>query len=70
MSAVVIAALDLTGFVGGSLRPAIHWGGLGQLVVIVGYTLTVVLIGLVAAAATAARASRSSDQRMRGRMRR
>lgn len=65
MSAVVIAALDLTGFVGGSLRPAIHWGGLGQLVVIVGYTLTVVLIGLVAAAATAARASRSSDQRMR-----
>ncbi|MFK4791530.1 hypothetical protein [Microbacterium sp. ZW T5_56] len=65
MSAVVIAALDLTGFVGGSVRPAIHWGGLGQLVVIVGYTLAVVLIGLVAAAVAAARASRASDQRRR-----
>lgn len=65
MSAVVIAALDLTGFVGGSVRPAIQWGGLGQVVVIVGYTLTVVLIGLVAAAVAGARAARSSDQRMR-----
>jgi len=65
MSAVVIAALDLTGFVGGSVRPAIHWGGLWQLVVIVAYTLVVVLIGVVAAAVAATRASRLSDQRMR-----
>ncbi len=64
MSAVVIAALDLTGFVGGSVRPTIHAGGPWQLVVIGGYTLVVVLIGLAAAAVAAARAARSSDQRM------
>ena len=63
---VVIPAIDLTGFIGGALQPAVRLGGLAPLIVAAGFlvvtALAVLLAALVARRVTAARTLRSIDE--------
>jgi putative ABC transport system permease protein len=63
---VVIPAIDLTGFIGGTAQPAVHLGGWAPALVAAGFlavtTVAVLLAALVARRVTAARTLRSIDE--------
>jgi putative ABC transport system permease protein len=63
---VVIPAIDLTGFVGGAVQPAVQLGGWAPALVAAGFLVVTALAVLVAAAVarrvTAARTLRSIDE--------
>jgi putative ABC transport system permease protein len=63
---VVIPAVDLTGFVGGAVQPAVHLGGWAPVLVAAGFlgvtALAVLVAAVVARSVTAARTLRSIDE--------
>jgi putative ABC transport system permease protein len=63
---IVIPGIDLTGFVGGSLQPAVSLGGWAPAIVAAGFlvvtAVAVLVAALIARRVTAARTLRSIDE--------
>ena len=66
LPAIVLPAIDLTGFVGGADQPAVRLGGMLPLLVVLGFlvvsAIAVLIAAIVARRVTAARTLRSIDE--------